>query len=236
MPLTYKEDWEETKQRYQAWWNGEYFGRCGLWVTAPRNKPLDDSVPPQRPDDAVKVWTDPDYISAQNHYRFSHTFYGGDAFPVWSPGYAGVGSISSFMGAPLNLDDVTGWHNPVLTDDDWDVRKLKMDSQNQWWDYLSVYCIGVRQNQRANAFQASVHLAALVIRWHPCAELSSCFMMLQISLRRFMKLTTISWMSGFMFMTPFTILSETFPTADQPVGSNCGHRGSSIRRRMISPT
>jgi len=135
MSLVYKEDWEEAKQRYQAWWNGEYFGRCGLWVTAPRRKPLDDSPPPQRPDDPIQVWTAPDYISAQNQYRFSHTFYGGEAFPVWSPGYAGVGSIASFMGVPLHLDYVTGWQDPVLTDDDWDVRKLKIDKQNQWWKF-----------------------------------------------------------------------------------------------------
>jgi len=135
MSLIYKEDWEETKQRYQAWWNGENFGRCGLWVTAPRNEPLDGPPPPQRPDDPVRFWTDPDYISAQNDHRFRHTFYGGEAFPVWSPGYSGVGSVSSFMGAPLHLDYTTGWSDPVLTDDDWNVRELKIDKQNQWWNF-----------------------------------------------------------------------------------------------------
>jgi len=42
MSLFYKEDWEEAKDRYRMWWNGEYFGRCGLWVTSPRAKKLFD--------------------------------------------------------------------------------------------------------------------------------------------------------------------------------------------------
>ena len=43
MNLLYKEDWEETKERYKAWWAGENFGRCAFWVTAPRDDAPDES-------------------------------------------------------------------------------------------------------------------------------------------------------------------------------------------------
>ena len=64
MPLMYKEDWDEAKRRYQAWWNGEYFGRCGLAVTAPRDGIDADEPPPARPDTPEQRWTDLDYIRA----------------------------------------------------------------------------------------------------------------------------------------------------------------------------
>lgn len=41
MSLLYKDDWEEAKERYEAWWAGENAGRCGMWVNAPRAKPFD---------------------------------------------------------------------------------------------------------------------------------------------------------------------------------------------------
>jgi len=134
MSLIYKENWEETKKRYQAWWKGEYFGRCALWVTAPREHPPDIS-PPQTPSNAIERWTNLDYISALNEYSHKRTFYGAEAFPIWSPGYAGVGSISTFLGCPLYLDHQTGWHEAILVDDDWDVRKLKIDKKNRWWQF-----------------------------------------------------------------------------------------------------
>lgn len=35
MKLLYRPDWPEVRERYTRWWNGEYFGRAMLWVTAP---------------------------------------------------------------------------------------------------------------------------------------------------------------------------------------------------------
>jgi hypothetical protein len=135
MKLAYKDDWEETKERYRLWWNGEYFGRCGLWVTAPREKIIHDIPPPPNPKDPTDYWTNLDLISARNEYHFSHTFFGGEAFPKWTPGYSGVSSISSFLGSPLYLDYVTGWHDPIMTGDDWDIHKYKIDKSGKWWQF-----------------------------------------------------------------------------------------------------
>lgn len=35
MELLFKPDWEQTKERFSAWWAHEDFGRCAIAVTAP---------------------------------------------------------------------------------------------------------------------------------------------------------------------------------------------------------
>ena len=57
MVLAYKPDWEETKQRYIAWWAHEDFGRCALSVTAPRSG-VAEEAPPPLPDKIDDRWLD----------------------------------------------------------------------------------------------------------------------------------------------------------------------------------
>jgi len=135
MSLIYKDDWEETKERYRMWWHGEYFGRCGLWVSAPRSKKLFDLPPVPQAKDPVDYWTNIGLMVLRNEHHFNNTFFGGEAFPIWSPGYPGVSSITSFMGYPPTLDYQTGWRDPIMIDEDWDIRRLKVDKQNEWWKF-----------------------------------------------------------------------------------------------------
>lgn len=134
MSLLYKLDWEETKQHFLAWWAGESFERCTLAVTAPRADQNSIS-PPTRPADPLQRWTDLDYISALNEYQHATTFYGGEAFPVWSGGSPGHTSVPAYLGCPVTLDMETGWWEPLLTEDDWDVTTLRLDPENRWWQF-----------------------------------------------------------------------------------------------------
>ncbi len=134
MGLLYKPDWEEAKPRFLSWWSGEYFGRCAMSVQAPRT--VQPSLrPPARPADPVDRWTDLDYIAALNEYRHATTFYGGEAFPIWNGGYPGHTSIPAFLGCPVSLDHATGWWDPVLTDDDWEVTSVRLDTDGRWWKF-----------------------------------------------------------------------------------------------------
>lgn len=130
MELLYKEDWEETKERFKAWWAHEYFGRCGLAVTAPKKNAPD--VPPPPDVETVKQrWYDLDWISRQMDYTLSRTYYGGEALPVWNAGYCGVSSLSNFLGCPISLDMNTGWCDPVLTDPETiDFQSLRLDESH----------------------------------------------------------------------------------------------------------
>ncbi len=134
MSLLHKPDWEETKQRYLAWWAGEAIGRCALAVTAPRSAAL-AVRPPAMPSDPVQRWTDLDLISALNEYHHATTFYGGEAFPIWNGGYPGHATIPAFLGCPVTLDMETAWVDRLLAGDDWDVTTLRIDPENRWWQF-----------------------------------------------------------------------------------------------------
>ena len=134
MEMTLKPDWTETKERYEEWWNGEYFGRAALWVTAPRDDATDEP-PPEEPTDPMQRWTDLDYISALNRWQHERTFYGAEAFPIWSPGYPGAVGVPTFLGSRISLDLRTGWHDPVLNDETWELDDIVFDRDNYWWEF-----------------------------------------------------------------------------------------------------
>lgn len=134
MSLLYKVDWEETKERFKAWWAGENFGRCGMSVRAAR-KDMPSRPEPTRPDTPEKRWTDLDYINALGEYYNSRAFFGGEAFPMWSNDYPGNKRMGAFLGCPVRLDFETGWLDPILTGEDIDYRSLKLDESGPYWQF-----------------------------------------------------------------------------------------------------
>ena len=134
MSLLYKQDWEEAKERYRAWWAGESIGRCAISVSALR-KDAPEEPHPKGPEDIEEMWSDLEFWARSCEWGFRRTFYGGEAFPIWNCGYPGHVSISVFLGCPLTLQWDTGWVDPVLTGDDWDVRKLTFDFEHRWWKF-----------------------------------------------------------------------------------------------------
>ncbi len=134
MSLLYKPDWEETKERYLAWWEGEALGRCALAVTAPR-KDCAGNGPPPVPDDSIARWTDLDYICRANEHRHGSTFYGGEAFPIWHGGYPGIKSLPAFLGCPVTIRRETAWIEPILTGSEPDVRELEIRQESRWWRF-----------------------------------------------------------------------------------------------------
>ena len=131
MALLYKEDWDETKERFKAWWAHEYFGRAAIAVRAPKKNPppLKEPVRPPTPEER---WTDLDYMSALSEYRNSRTFFGGEAFPTWGYGYPGNKSLGAFLGCRVTLDFRTGWLEPVWTDEDFDYRDAALDENEPY--------------------------------------------------------------------------------------------------------
>ncbi len=126
--LLYKPDWEETKERFLAWWNGEAIGRCALAVTAPKKDARDDLPPLPKAESVEEQWFDLDLVSERAERGLSRTYFGGEAIPIWSAGYPGIASIPSFLGCPYILDLHTGWHDPILTGEDIDYESLSIDT------------------------------------------------------------------------------------------------------------
>lgn len=135
MSLEFKPDWDETKERWKAWWSREYFGRCALAVTAPRADAPDDPPPPA-PDRVEDRWLDIEYRVALCDWTMRRTYYGGEAIPNWNSGYSGWNAIPTYLGCPVTLDDATGWWDPILGEGaltDHDFRRLTIDPENWWW-------------------------------------------------------------------------------------------------------
>jgi hypothetical protein len=125
------EDWPALQARWGAWWQGEDIGRAGLWVTAPRERPSGE--PPAPPEDTERYWTDWDYWARRVRWEQDRTYYGGEAFPCWGTGYPGHLTLATYLGCPITLDRDTGWIEPILAGDSWDVEALRIDPRNRWW-------------------------------------------------------------------------------------------------------
>ena len=67
MRLAYKDDWDETQERFRLWWKHEYFGRCALAVYAAKENPP-AMAPPPPPRSAQQKWYDLDWISRSTDY------------------------------------------------------------------------------------------------------------------------------------------------------------------------
>lgn len=134
MPLLYKEDWDDAKARYNAWWAHEVVGRCAMAVRAPRK----GYVPPPWPacpPTPEQRWTDLDYISAFNEHVHADTFCGGEAFPIWNGGYPGHTTLAVYLGCPVTLDFDTGWVYPLLDGEDIDVSALHVNEEHQYYRF-----------------------------------------------------------------------------------------------------
>ena len=137
--MFYKPDWDQAKQRLEAWWQGEAVDRCALAVWAPR----DDSArftPPLLPARVEDRWLDLEYLKARNDFEMNTTFYGGEAFPLWNAGYPGWDLMQSYLGAPVTLMEETAWIDPIISAGrltDYPFEDFTIQPQNRWWKFLN---------------------------------------------------------------------------------------------------
>jgi len=117
MELLYKPDWERSKQRFQAAWDGEMLDRCCIMAAAPNGK-MDASK--QRPvpeiqEELEKYYFDETWILERNVARMEQTYFGGDAFPcIWT--YFGTGGHAKYLSSKLTYQPNTIWIHPVIED------------------------------------------------------------------------------------------------------------------------
>lgn len=129
-----KPDFEESLERFEAWWHGEIVDRPPVWITAPSG---DDSVPwPTRSHRTVRDrWFDIDYNLDAAEAGMARTAYLADAFPYWWPNL-GPEVYAGFLGCPLEYTETTSWAVPIL--DDWGkLDQIGFDSSNEYWVQIS---------------------------------------------------------------------------------------------------
>jgi hypothetical protein len=112
--MVYKEDWEESRHRFEALWQREIIDRCCIAVTAPRNILINSNVEYRETDELREKWLNVEYRYNNFINEISHTYYGGEAFPnFWVN--LGPGVISSFIGSSYKLGENTVWFDNDLS-------------------------------------------------------------------------------------------------------------------------
>lgn len=111
--MLYKENWEDTKKRLSAFWNGELLDRCVVSVQA-----VDSGYfPPSAPADAAaltRYWTDPEQIIRRERHRMEHTYFGGDAIPMVFLNFGASGHTAFFKGEKHQFADTSVWFFPYV--------------------------------------------------------------------------------------------------------------------------
>lgn len=127
-PFFWKENWEESSQRYLNWWAGQGL-IISMWEHLPTEGAPHEIVPPPPPArDLNQYWFDPQWRAANIHYRLSRSSFKGDILPVANT-HLGPGSLAAILGSELEGGEDTIWiHERPGGGDD-----IVLDEANRWW-------------------------------------------------------------------------------------------------------
>jgi len=155
MDCSYKENWEQTAERFTAWWKREglILDMGPVSRTAGPREPLEDPGPR---DSAEQRWTDVAWRIEKNHYDLFRTSFPADTL-LRTDVNLGAGSLALLLGSEPGFEEDTVWIYPSQgAETDPDKRgSFKFDPENPWWKIhesllrLSVsrgagkYCLGV---------------------------------------------------------------------------------------------
>lgn len=114
-------NWDQSRARYDAWWQGTMLDRPPVYLTVRRKSPRWTPDPPKFGADYERQLFDPDAIVARIEAELAVTDYVADAFPVWQRGL-NTAYTAAFCGAPLEYADDTIWVHPCV--EDWSTANL----------------------------------------------------------------------------------------------------------------
>lgn len=131
--MYFKPDWEESKKRWEAWWEHELVDRVVVAVTAPRDNPLPHEPVPDIGEDWERKWTDPIYLKLRYEALFAKTYFGGEALPLWWINL-GPGIMATYLGVNPVFAESTVWFDQDRIIDDWQqAPEVKVNPENRWW-------------------------------------------------------------------------------------------------------
>lgn len=129
MSLEGLEDWDKSKQRFEAWWHGEVIDRPLLQVIAPRREACSEPMPTYQTQE--ERWLDPEYRLRMMEWELKRTCYAGDAFPYLDT-HIGPGTLSLYLGAIPEFTDRTVWYRKCISDFR-NAQPPVFDENNLYW-------------------------------------------------------------------------------------------------------
>ena len=138
----WKENWEETRQRFLDWWDRKGFligGGEEYRLPKQRAKVRDPG-----PEKSVQqFYTDAVWRAEKARYDLSWRPFLADVLPVADTNI-GPGSLGTFLGAEPGLTYETVWYRPAIKDPDTH-PPLRFDAENRWW---KIHEAIIRENVR----------------------------------------------------------------------------------------
>lgn len=121
--------WDETKERFEAWWAGSSIGRPMMWLCGVR----DGAGTAPRAADPFTAHADPDFADELARYRLRTRVYLAEAFPQTTVRLA-VGVLALYLGAEPEFLPDSVWHTEFV--ESWrDTPPLSIDPENRWWKH-----------------------------------------------------------------------------------------------------
>jgi hypothetical protein len=130
--MNYKENWEETKKRFKAWWEHSSIDRPMLRLVARRKEPVEPLEPVEPPKTPEEFHLDVDrLVKEMRNYCRTHKFLA-ESFPSLDINI-GPGSMATYLGSEPNFAWDTVWYTPCVEPGWREWGPLKYDPDNYWW-------------------------------------------------------------------------------------------------------
>ena len=135
--MRFKKNWDESRARYECWWNRSSMGRPLLHLVAVRcEKPL----PPVQCQKAEELYLNAEKIVQQKRlWAEQCNFDYAEAYPSVDLNL-GPGSLACYLGAEPHFTEDTIWYEPCVKQDWKDFPPLNFHQQNRWFQtHLSMF-------------------------------------------------------------------------------------------------
>ncbi|MCL2362988.1 MAG: hypothetical protein FWC73_14400 [Defluviitaleaceae bacterium] len=126
-----KTNWEETRQRFTAWWAGQSTGRPLLHIWTKREHPIPNNFSPQPYNTVEERYLNAEKITANYLDFFANHEPRGEGYPEVSLNL-GAGSLALYVGSQPTFSKDTIWFEPVEGDYN-TPGYLGLDPQNHWY-------------------------------------------------------------------------------------------------------
>ncbi|MFW6257086.1 MAG: hypothetical protein ACOC2O_02980 [Bacillota bacterium] len=127
MRLKLKPDYEQTKKRYDAFWEQQIIDRPPVNITLPVDDPR--SVPEKEYDDYQKKWLDIDFRAEKMAIQLENREYYADSLPIVWPNM-GPEIFSAWCGCDYNFGATTAWTEPCIQDWEQDADQAVFDPRH----------------------------------------------------------------------------------------------------------
>ncbi len=127
MQFEYKPNYEETKKRYQAFWEQEIIDRPPVNIVLPVEEP--EPVPEREYDSYREMWLDIDFRAEQMAVQLKNQEFYADSLPIAWPNM-GPEIFSAWCGCDYEFGERTTWSIPCIEDWEEDVEEAVFDQEH----------------------------------------------------------------------------------------------------------